>query len=100
MSFTDKTLVALRFGDQRFFLLQEIGEGTFRADVAGFKLIERPLRFDGRGDGHEAEETAGVVAAVLVPGALIEVFLHTLNLLMLAWARDSTACFASRPAVM
>ncbi len=63
---------------------EEIGKHSFGAEVTGFEQIERPLCFNTRGDGYEAEQAAGVVAAVFVLGATVHGCSRTLDFTMLA----------------
>ena len=50
---------------------QQLGQRFFRTDVPFFNSIHLLLRFDAGGDGEEAVEATGVVAAVFVLGAAI-----------------------------
>jgi hypothetical protein len=56
---------------QLFFHRQQMCQSLFRADVPLFQLRKLFFRLHAGGHGHEAVQTAGVVAAIFVLGAAV-----------------------------
>jgi hypothetical protein len=67
----ENVLILLALGYDGFFLFQQFGQSPFRADVPGLKRIQLLVCLHRVGNGHEAEQAAGIVSAVLVLGAAV-----------------------------